>query len=115
MKKCQEFLPGQKQPGDFDDFEDLHTWVSSITGSTDGLGPMTAYDVARRLGAWLGLQPSMVWLHRGTQDGAKALNITGHKVPLSAFPEPIQGLGATHAENFLCIYKKRLQALKLHS
>ena len=101
-------LSQKKQPGDFKNFEELHAWVRSITDVIDGLGAMTAYDVARRLGAWLGLQPSMVWLHRGTKDGAKALNIRGNKVPLSAFPEPIQKLGATHAENFLCIYKKEL-------
>ena len=101
-------LAQKKQSEDFKNFEELHAWVRSITDVIHGLGAMTAYDVARRLGAWLGLQPSMVWLHRGTKDGAKALNIRGNKVPLNAFPEPIQRLGATHVENFLCIYKKEL-------
>lgn len=37
--------------------------------------------------------------------GARKLGIQGHIVSLDDLPIEIKELGATHAENFLCIYK----------
>ena len=45
---------------------------------------------------------------RGAAEGANKLGIEGETVSLNDFPQEIQKLGATHAENFLCIYKNRL-------
>lgn len=95
----------------FNSFHDLYRWVESVGNRVNGIGPTTTYDVARRLGVWMGLVPEMVYLHAGTGKGAKKLGITGKVAPLSAFPKEIQGLGATHAENFLCIYKDRIQTI----
>jgi hypothetical protein len=89
---------------------------TSSSGSTEvrttykkiGEGIVKSNDVALRLGMWLNLEPAVVYLHRGSSKGAEKLNIKGKTVPLSAFPQEIQELGATHAENFLCIYKDRL-------
>ncbi|WP_237766077.1 hypothetical protein [Arthrospira platensis] len=47
----------------------------------------------------------------GTAEGAAVFNITGQTAFLSAFPPEIQKIGATHAENFLCIYKDNLKSL----
>ncbi len=96
------------QPNDFKDFERVYSWVKSVTDRVRGLGATTAYDVARRLGAWLNIQPTMVYLHAGAAEGAKKLGIKGEIVALNDFPQEIQNLGATHAENFLCIYKNLL-------
>ncbi|MGB5966831.1 MAG: hypothetical protein WBG70_00760 [Spirulinaceae cyanobacterium] len=101
-------LSYNRQPDSFDDFQDIYSWIESITIPVDGLGEMTAYDVARRLGAWLSMQPEKVYLHRGAAEGAKKSSIKGKAVYLNNFPQEIQKLGATHAENFLCIYKNRL-------
>jgi hypothetical protein len=101
-------LSDKKQPEEFKDFQSLYDWVKSVVSRVRGLGFTTAYDVARRLGAWLRLEPSVVYLHAGTAAGANKFGIEGEVAQLSAFPEEIQSLGATHAENFLCIYKAQL-------
>lgn len=96
------------KPKHLKDFQSLYDWVKSVVGRVKGLGATTAYDVARRLGAWLRLKPSIVYLHTGTAAGARKFGVEGEVAPLSAFPKEIQALGATHAENFLCIYKNQL-------
>lgn len=98
-------LKDKKKPEDFQDFHSVYVWVESVTGRVKGLGVLTTYDVARRLGVWLKLEPTQVYLHAGSAAGARKLGIRGESVPLSEFPKEIRELGATHAENFLCIYK----------
>lgn len=107
-KGIEVALGDNKQPENFDDFQSVHDWVQSVVDRVKGLGPTTAYDVARRLGVWLELKPVEVYLHAGAAVGARRFGIKGNNVPLSAFPKEIQKLGATHAENFLCIYKDSL-------
>jgi hypothetical protein len=108
LKICQRY---NRNPDSFNDFHDVYCWIESITKNTDRLGSLTAYDVARRLGAWLDMQPKMVYLHRGTLKGARKLGIKGEMVSLNDFPPEIQKLGATHAENFLCICKDEIAKL----
>ena len=104
-----------KQHKDFNNFEDIYNWIESITKLIDNLGPITTYDVARRLGASLGLNPKKVYLHGGSAKGAIKLGIRGKRVPLSEFPKEIQELGATHAENFLCIYYEMKYQVKSYN
>ncbi|MDY6803319.1 MAG: hypothetical protein SXA11_05865 [Cyanobacteriota bacterium] len=94
----------------FETFEQLYEWVKSVAHQVDGLGELVTYDVALRLGMWLNLEPAVVYLHRGTRDGAKKFNVNVKEktATVSAFPPEMQELGATHAENFLCIYKEHL-------
>jgi hypothetical protein len=101
-------LADNLQPSCFKDFQSLYDWVKSIVGRVKGLGVTTAYDVARRLGAWLRLEPIVIYLHAGTAAGARKFGVEGEIASLSAFPKEIQLLGATHAENFLCIYKNQI-------
>jgi len=101
-------LADKVQPESFKDFQALHNWVQSIVRRVRGLGATTAYDVARRVGAWLGIKPVVVYLHAGTAIGARKFGVKAETAPLSAFPQEIQALGATHAENFLCIYKEQI-------
>ena len=82
--------------------------MKSIVSRVRGLGATTAYDAARRLGAWLRLEPVVVYLHAGTAAGARKFGVEGEIAPLIAFPKEVQSLGATHAENFLCIYKDQI-------
>lgn len=103
-------LADKKQPEDFEDFKSVYDWLQSIVARVKGLGATTSYDVARRLGAWLRLEPIVVYLHAGTSAGARNFGVKGETASLSAFPKPIQLLGATHAENFLCIYKNKFFA-----
>ncbi|MGD1900628.1 MAG: hypothetical protein ACFB9N_00095 [Geitlerinemataceae cyanobacterium] len=101
-------LDRQKLPDSFESFRDVYDWIEHITRDVYRIGDVTAYDVARRLGAWLGLAPSRVYLHGGTRIGAKILGVYDNPAPLSVFPHPLRALSATHIENFLCIYKARL-------
>lgn len=114
-KKLEEGLTicksDQRKSDSFNDFHDVYCWIESITKKTEGIGSLTIYDVARRLGAWLELEPSKVYLHRGALKGARKLGIKGEIVSLNDFPPEIQKLGATHAENFLCIYKDEIAKL----
>ena len=54
-------LADQVQTESFKDFQGLHDWVKSVTNRVYGLGATAAYDVARRLGAWLGLELVVVY------------------------------------------------------
>jgi hypothetical protein len=51
-------------------FEELHDRLESLR--FNGVGPLIIYDTAFRLGAKLGLEPRLVYLHRGTRDGASS-------------------------------------------
>ncbi|BAQ66609.1 hypothetical protein [Geminocystis sp. NIES-3709] len=110
-KGLQVCLRHNRKCDSFNDFHDIYCWIESICKNTDGIGSLTTYDIARRLGAWLGKQPEIVYLHAGSMKGAKKLGIKGETVSLNDFPPEIQELGATHAENFLCIYKERLSVV----
>ncbi|NEP78287.1 MAG: hypothetical protein F6K39_08875 [Okeania sp. SIO3B3] len=70
------------------------------------MSTLIRFVVSQRLGMWLDLYPSIVYLHQGTSAGAEKFNVRGKTAPLDAFPPEIQQLGAAHAENFLCIYKE---------
>jgi len=109
----QTALSDRKQPEDFYDFQILYCWVKSVTGRVSGLGATTAYDVARRLSVKLRLEPVNVYLHAGSAIGARKFGIEGESAPLSKFPKEIQSLGATHAENFLCIYKDSIESRRV--
>ncbi len=106
----QATLSDLKQPEDFQDFQSLYCWIKFVTGGVSGLGSTTAYDVVRRLGVELQLEPVDVYLHAGSATGARKFGIKGEITPLSKFPKEIQALGATHAENFLCIYKDSIES-----
>lgn len=101
-------LSDNVQPDNFNNFESIYSWIKSVTDRVKGLGVTTAYDVARRLVAWLNMQPTRVYLHAGAAEGAKKLGIEDDTVSLNDFPIEIQELGATHAENFLCIYSEKI-------
>ncbi len=100
-------LADNVQSDRFETFEQLYEWVESVTNQVFRLGELVTYDVALRLGMWLNLEPAAVYLHGGSREGAKKFNVDVKEktATLSTFPPEIQKLGATHAENFLCIYK----------
>jgi len=55
------------------DFAALHKLVKRRIGDIRGIGDLTVYDIAHRLGAYFGKAPELVYLHAGTQIGARAL------------------------------------------
>ncbi len=49
-------------------FAELHGLVEREIGSMRGIGALTVYDVAHRIGAFLGKPPGLVYLHAGTRE-----------------------------------------------
>ena len=79
--------------------------------SVSGFGVLAVYDTSLRLGSWLDALPTMVYLHAGTTQGARALGLDCSQkvIQVNDFPEPLKDLEPYHVENFLCIYKKKIK------
>jgi hypothetical protein len=90
------------------DFDELYSIVQREIGSIDGVGDLTVYDVAHRIGAFLGKEPKLVYLHAGTAEGAELLGFTGSTVDKKELPEAFSPLTCAEIEDFLCIFKDRL-------
>lgn len=93
-------------------FAELYEKVAVTLRPIRGIGLLTIYDTAHRLGAYLKLTPEQVYLHAGVRTGAKALGLGDWraKLPMSVFPPAIQRLRPEQVEDCLCIYKSQLQA-----
>lgn len=94
-------------------FDELHDAINAAIRDIDMIGPLTVYDIARRIGAFLGLEPTRVYLHRGTRDGARVLGLGRgrHVLDLDELPREFHRLTAAEAEDCLCIYKAQLAQL----
>lgn len=88
-------------------FDELFSFVESCIGDVDGIGELTVYDTALRIGAKLNLEPGRVYLHRGTREGARRLGIGSSdlSIPIDRLPPPLRKLKAREIEDVLCIYK----------
>lgn len=91
-------------------FDALHSLLSGLFTPVSGLGQLYLYDTTLRLGAYLKLAPTAVYIHAGTRAGALALglDVSSGIIPAAAFPKPIQVLAPYEIEDFLCIFKKYL-------
>jgi hypothetical protein len=88
-------------------FEALHEVVAEVAKSIRSIGPLTVYDTALRVGAWLRLEPAVVFLHAGTRIGARRLGLDVSSGTLSpkALPPAFDALRPDEVEDVLCIYK----------
>lgn len=93
-------------------FAELYEKVAVALRPIRGIGLLTIYDTAHRLGAYLKLSPEEVYLHAGVRVGAKALGLDDRpaKLPMSIFPPAFQKLSPEQVEDCLCIYNSQLQA-----
>jgi hypothetical protein len=92
-----------------DSFDALHTEVCAGIGNIRGIGDLAVYDIAHRIGAYLKLEPDLVYLHAGTRAGAKALGLSGEKLARGQLPADLQRLKASELEDCLCIYRSMLR------
>src|SRR5712691_4162242 len=70
-----------------------------------GIGELAVYDIAHRIGAYLGMKPQEVYLHRGTRAGARALGLDGSRrssIALHELPSAFRRLAPYEAEDCLC-------------
>lgn len=88
------------------------TISSRFLGKGNRIGELAIYDTAHRIGAYLGIHPERVYLHRGTREGARdlrdrlglTLKISRKSLSVAEFPPAIQRLKAHEIEDFLCWY-----------
>lgn len=90
-------------------FDELYDIISSC--SVKGIGELTVYDIAFRIGSYLGKYPKKVYMHAATREGARALrcNVSRKYIYKKEFPEPMQVLKPYEIEDFLCKYKDELR------
>jgi hypothetical protein len=69
-----------------------------------GIGSLTIYDIAQRIGAFLAKAPRLVYLHRGTCIGARRLGFTGDTLDPHSLPPAFSRLRPAEIEDCLCIY-----------
>ncbi len=95
------------------DFDELVQLVHDTIGPIQDIGPLMIYDTALRLGAFLGHEPTKVYLHAGTKDGAKVLGLDGRAtcLPVSVFPKAFHRLRPHEIEDCLCLYKTVLRKI----
>lgn len=88
-------------------FDELYQLISSF--EIFGIGKLTTYDIATRIGAYLKLKPDRVYLHAGTRTGAKKLlgKISKPYLIKDDLPKPFRtsSLSYSEIEDILCIYK----------
>ena len=75
-----------------------------------GIGEMTIYDSAFRIGIYKGIQPDKIYLHRGTRIGVERLlgmKINKNSITKQELPTPFNNceLNLWQLEDFFCIYK----------
>ncbi len=89
------------------DFDAFHSLVCRLIDPIPGVGELTVYDTALRIGAKLGLYPRKVYLHAGSRDGARALGLNRRVSALEVkdLPRPLQELEPYEIEDCLCICK----------
>jgi len=91
-------------------FEELHGVIAATIRPIAGIGELTVYDTALRIGAFLGFEPCGVFLHAGTRVGARRLGLdtSNEFLPLDSLPAELRVLKPHEIEDVLCIYKHRL-------
>jgi len=91
-------------------FEDLFSLIDTELNKVSYAGDLYSYDTALRVGAFLKLFPTQVFLQQGSMVGARKISTTYRErsVPLSQFPKSYHRLAPFEMENLLCCYKNNL-------
>lgn len=100
-------------------FDDLYDFLNQVKPS--GIGPVTVYDVATRIAAYLKLPINSLYLHAGVQVGWNMLHGgrgkgsgVQHKgdvarIPKAKLPKALQRLPCDEVEDMLCAYREYLK------
>jgi hypothetical protein len=113
-KACNRLLRHKDEVEPSKSFAELLDLVERHTADIGRFGRLAVYDTACRLGVYLKLSPEVVYLHAGTMEGARALGLDTSRgyLEMDNLPGPLHLLEPWECEDFLCIYKARLAALK---
>ncbi len=112
-KACKRLLRHKDELKACQSFSDLLNLIKQHTADIPRFGKLAVYDTACRLGIYLGLCPEVVYLHAGTQKGAKAMGLDTRRgyVEMDELPGPFRLLEPWECEDFLCIYKNRFAGM----
>jgi hypothetical protein len=72
--------------------------VNHEIGNVKGIGKLMVYDIAHRIGAYFGKSPKLVYLHRGTKEGAANLGFRGETLDPALLPAAFSALTAAELE-----------------
>ena len=94
-------------------FWELMIWMRRAANETSGIGPVTEYDVAARIGAWLEFEPEHLYFHAGVREGLRALGVD---MPRGTFcldrerlPKFFHDKHLDIVESFLCGYRSEIE------
>lgn len=100
-------IVGKVLPWEINNFDQLFDTLERLI--IKGIGPVTHYDVATRIGAYLKLEPEQLYLHAGVLDGWKLLHRYNEKWPFRIkriyWPAALRELPADQVEDLLCAYR----------
>lgn len=91
-------------------FDDLYEIIR--LDKVPGYGELAIYDAALRIGAYLNIYPTKVYLQRGALIGAKNLlqkKLPSRTIEVNDLPKEFHILTAHEIENLLCIFKDRFE------
>ena len=89
-------------------FSDLYEMVRREIAPIRGIGPLTVYDIADRIGSIHCLTPEHVYLHARPLYTAHRLGIDDEIVPVNRFPKAFHRLQAYEIEDCLCVYSHQI-------
>lgn len=98
----------------FIDFEELYECIKQMIGGIHGIGPLTVYDTAKRIGHIVDtpVYPRQyVYLFAGAADGAKGLfpdEMLSYREPVSRFEPYFGTLPSLFIEDILCVFASEL-------
>jgi hypothetical protein len=104
----ERLLAAAKRLAKAQDFDELHDIVKREIGFVHGIGKLMVYDIAHRIGAYFGKTPRLIYLHRGTKEGAAILGFRGETLDPAVLPSAFGQLTPAEIEDCLCIYKDEL-------
>lgn len=116
-KEVPFIKPNDKFNECFADFEQFYDFVASVIGNITGIGPLTVYDTAKRIGHLFDvpIYPCQyVYLNAGASDGAKALlrrNNLKFREPIKDFEPHFGTFPSIFIEDILCIFKDSFSTL----
>lgn len=93
----------------FISFDQLYDAMEAI--QPWGIGEVTLYDVATRIGAFLKLEPTSLYLHAGPREAWDTLHgkkSTAKRIPKHDLPKVLRSLPPDEVEDCLCAYREFL-------
>lgn len=114
--KSKPLIVGNRLSESFTDFEELYDFVRSSIGNITGIGPLTVYDTAKRIGHLFDtpIYPKpYVYLSAGALDGAKVLlgrNDLKFRELTTLFEPYFGTFPSIFIEDILCIFKDKFGA-----